>query len=411
MNIGKLFWVGYAIAALFILFSVYGIVGFLEYTSGPEIVLADTDTPAQANDPFPFDEASPKVAANPIIFTDDLSYGWQTAVWDSDVRASTDTVFSGTRSLHFRTQVPWAGVVFESRSKPAPFKSIQLSVNAVQNGDGLYLEAKGKDGRSIGRAPLSWYYPAHALVKGAWVSLSIPASQLGIQGDNFSSLSLVSAMPSEAYLDQIMLSTAQVDWPVYIAPVLTYDVPLVITNKGTLPYTPDATYSNWRRLYGMFTTTTPVKTGSELTELGSQGSLALYTDGGQFTNYKFESTINWGTGDVFTLVARFKDESNYISCAFADASTVAALYLVTKGESIRLGESPQLQRPQMDAFINRKNAIEVIGNTVGCYVDGERVLSMTLPQMESTGTIGVATWSKLPKTIPHTILNLSVEAK
>ncbi|MEK7530677.1 MAG: hypothetical protein AAB573_02320 [Patescibacteria group bacterium] len=411
MNIGKLFWIVYALCALFILFSVYGIVGFLEYTAGPEIVLADTDTPAQANDPFPFDDASPKVPANPIIFTDDFTYGWQSAVWDSDVRATVESAFSGTRSLHFRTQVPWAGVVFESRSRPSTFKSIQMAVHAIQNGEGIYIEAKGKDGRSIGRAPLSWYYPNHTLVKGAWVLLSIPASQIGIQGDNFGSFSLVSALPSEAYVDQILLSTAQVDWPVYIPPINSYDVPLVITGGTTLPYSVDSAYTNWRRLYGLFTTTTPVKTGSELSEFGSQGSLAVFTDGGQFANYKFESKINWGTGDVFTLVARFKDESNYVSCAFADASSGAALYIVKKGESTRLGETPQLQRPQIDAMINRTNAIEVIGNTVGCYVDGVRVLVMTLPQIEPVGTVGIATWSKLPKNFPHTILNLHVEVK
>ncbi len=399
------FWNYYGLSCLIVFMTIFVTISFITYTNGPAVVLADSVFPDAAKDVFPVRNLK-LIQANPVVFDDDVSYGWSIDTWKSSAISSVQGAQGN--ALHITSSEAWGGVQFETRAPLASGTAVTLNVYAPTAPNALILEINDKKGKSLGRFPLFWYAPNHILATSTWTRVTIPIQHANTTFKNVGSISVVTSTTTDAYIDDVAFVSTELSWPRYVPPPDQYYVPLAITGSTTLPYTADFK-KLWRSLYGKFIVTDDVRVGPILSETGSQGSMAVYTDGGSFTDYRATARLKWGTTESFGLVARFVDENNYVSCNYSELYSMVSMFAVRNGESTQLGDTPELARTSFyDRDILRENSIEVVGNKVSCFMDGERVLSITVPGISPRGTTGISTWTRYSDALPHVIKSFTV---
>ena len=116
---------------------------------------------------------------------------------------------------------------------------------------------------------------------------------------------------------------------------------------------------------------------------------AVFLDGSYlWQDYVLKADVYLTKGQVFSLMARYKDGKNYVMCSFSDKSV--------RIEQFLNGERKILSEIKGDfVFIgrDRKAGIGVQNNTVNCYLDDKIAMKgYNLDQSLNHGGIGFKTW-------------------
>ncbi|MDP3729752.1 MAG: polysaccharide deacetylase family protein [bacterium] len=129
------------------------------------------------------------------------------------------------------------------------------------------------------------------------------------------------------------------------------------------------------------------------------GGTSLWQD------YVFKADVYPTRGQVFSLMARYKDGKNYAACSFSNESI--------RVEQVINGEKKILSELKGDFIIVRKDheaGIGVIDNAVNCYLDGEIITSSyNLDQNLNHGGIGFKTWDSQMNNSELIVKKVSVE--
>ncbi|MEK7452971.1 MAG: hypothetical protein AAB614_01930, partial [Patescibacteria group bacterium] len=128
-----------------------------------------------------------------------------------------------------------------------------------------------------------------------------------------------------------------------------------------------------------------------LTTKGQISSNQTFLDGTlNWTNYIFNSNLDWNKGSHLLLTGRFQDDKNYVACLFNDEKLRIEQYL--KGKRIIIVEKQTFFKMPKN---NAQFGISVNGNKVECLVDGNSVISAyNLDPALSHGGIGFKTWDQ-----------------
>ncbi len=398
------FWNIYGIACIVVFVCLFGVVAFITFTNGPAVVLPDSIVTPSKAPRFALGAFNQK-NTQPQIFSDSVKFGWNEASWGGSAVPTTELRSTGEKSLKVSVAEEWGGVIFEPKAAVASGSSVSFDVSSKAALESLYVEISSGTRNSY-RAPLSWYKSAQN--SGDWIHVVVPLSHASTTPHALKSISFISKTPTALYLDSIGLTNeVSAQSVVYVAP--PDGSPIVITGKSVLPYS--AQFNTlWTSAYGRFSPRGETALiGPKASEKGSQGSLAIFTDGGAWTDYRVTTHMKWGTTETYGLVARYTDDRNYVSCDFSDNYSMVSLFQVKNGFSTQLGDTPELPRKSFyERDIEHVNEIEVVGNRVSCYLDGDRVISMNVPGISATGTVAVASWTRYPDAFPHHILKFEV---
>ncbi len=146
-------------------------------------------------------------------------------------------------------------------------------------------------------------------------------------------------------------------------------------------------------------------------ELGTErSSFIVFRGGREWENIHFEATVDWGTGAVFGLAARILDDRNFVECAYSYDGRYARIYYVEDGRIHDIATSPELPTSDYASAKSVRHAIEVEGQQVRCFIEGERVLQGTISNMPHRGSIGFETWDTVGASRPHAVTALSVDS-
>lgn len=125
-------------------------------------------------------------------------------------------------------------------------------------------------------------------------------------------------------------------------------------------------------------------------------SLALLNNTTHFANYQMDVNLDWNRGASFSLVARFADYGNYVTCQFLQSASQVSIISVVDGERINETASPGLRTRNFEGWRDLNLGIKVVDSTVSCLKDGEVVLSKKVNAISPNGGAGLAIWGKVP---------------
>jgi peptidoglycan/xylan/chitin deacetylase (PgdA/CDA1 family) len=164
-------------------------------------------------------------------------------------------------------------------------------------------------------------------------------------------------------------------------------------NGELITYNVDLSLENvWDNLYGsLYLKDNSLFIGANASTTSSMAVL-LGTD--RLKNYTFKINATWYKGSSFTLVARYKDQKNYVGCSFSEYGRSVRLFYVINGETKNLGQSPQLGIPYMSPWENNNLSIVVDGDRVECHRNNVWVLKGQIKNIEPLGGVGLKTYDK-----------------
>jgi len=167
-----------------------------------------------------------------------------------------------------------------------------------------------------------------------------------------------------------------------------------------LPYTlaSPASFSEWYTPWG----TSSYDDGVVLLgsgRAGSAGGLYVFRRGMSFTDVRFETVAERGTADSLSLVGRYAKDGSHVACLFSPHDGYAALYHVAP-EARRIGETTT--PTSSPAHL----AIEIRGISVRCLLNGEVALEADIPEIPSSGTVGLETWGEAGAS--YTVRDISI---
>lgn len=349
--------------------------------------------------------------ALPLAFAD---WSWGIKVdWDSP-----EAAYEGTNSAKVNFLQDWSGVrVDASGIDLKGYDGLSLAVYPKDGIDDLYIELFDSYGKSLGKQSLAWYAPDGKFRNNRWNLLNIPLKNLfpedqsarGISGYAISTIN-----PGVVYLDSVNLiknTPPHSRWykPEPVAPVEVVEEKPVppISLPFSLGLSPQDAQS-WKTIFGRFELTpNGVRIGSIPEK--STGSMSYILGGQNWTDYSVDSTMYWGQTSAFSILVRYVDDGNFVSCAFSHYNETVQLYDVKKGVSTLLGTSPGLPIRAEEPWKDAKAGASVQGNKVSCYVDGEVALSYEVPDISPTGGVGIETWTRNTYDSPHTLQEFSVK--
>lgn len=123
--------------------------------------------------------------------------------------------------------------------------------------------------------------------------------------------------------------------------------------------------------------------------INSEGGSIILNGAKTWENYQFSTTVDWVSGSNIGLIARFKDENNYLSCDISQGWWSIKNKIDGKEMILNEGEIKQeFSKENLTLSLNvRNNKIEFLVN--GQFV-GESFFDNSL----NTGGIGFITWDK-----------------
>ncbi len=295
-------------------------------------------------------------------------------------------------------------------------QSISLSIYPDGVVEDLYLNVYGKDGNSLGSQSLAWYTPTSTLISNTWNDVVLPLSNF-IHAEVITGFSVSTKNPGVAYIDNVQLSKKSAPHGLWIAPpeqlALPFN-PFATSTPLQLPYVFQPTQeflSRWYSYFGVFAPNAKGEIEAGPSELAkTNGSLTILRAGRFWSDYRVDATLNWGQVSVFSLLARFVSDGDFVSCAFSRYGETAQLYHVKGGTSTFISQTPPLAVKDFEPWVGVNVGIEVEGNRVACFINGAKVLTATLPQMEARGTVGLETWDPNPASAPHNLTSFSVSS-
>lgn len=161
------------------------------------------------------------------------------------------------------------------------------------------------------------------------------------------------------------------------------------SSSKSLPYNDNfKEYNGWIREYGnLEMENNNLKISSSETTTGA----SVFLDGSYFWgDYVFNTTIDWIKGSHISLAARFKDENDYVTCAFSDDNIRIEQKIAGKTRNI-VDKKNTYDIPKE----NLRLGVSVVGDTVRCYVNGnEMAYAYYLSPILGNGGIGIKTWDK-----------------
>lgn len=173
-------------------------------------------------------------------------------------------------------------------------------------------------------------------------------------------------------------------------------------NKN-LPYFDNFSgYNGWVKNYGQLS----IENNSMIIESNFSDGGSIFLEGSYlWKNYIFKSKVELLKGQSFLLFARYKDDSNYVSCEFTPD--------FIRIESIIKGERKLIQEKKGNfAFLgkNREVGIGTENNTIDCYIEDEVVMKgYNIMDLPSYGGVGFKIWNSEINNSKIIIKEVSVE--
>lgn len=373
------------------------------------------------NEPFAFAQGVDPSAPKNIFYRESTPLGFGEISWRTATNwRSSERHFEGSYSARAQFLENWSGAGLENNAgvSTAAYRGITLAIYAEPSIEELYLEIYDKQEKSIGRQPLSWYYPDGKLTTGTWQKLVIPL-------ENFSSaipssirgFSIISPKPGVAFIDDVHLVTQAAPHSAWTAPAqvagsgtdLSLNAAFARTAPLSLPYTLPLTPESlvlWYVPEGQFSITQDKLAVGPLLNGGS--THAVFLPGLAWRDYRINTIVDWGPGATFSLLARISSDNKYVACNFSAYGGTAQIYLAAGSESELIAETPYLGVPAMEAWAKVSLGIEVKDNNVSCIVRGEKVLSGQPKNMSLYGTAGIEVWDTNPMQQPHKVRSFTV---
>jgi hypothetical protein len=296
-------------------------------------------------------------------------------------------------------------------------KSISLAVYASGAVGEVYLNLYDKNGNAFKMQSLGWYTPSGTLTPNTWQNVVIPLRNFGdTVPASISGFSVSGQNPGVAYIDAVQLSKTDAQHDPWVAPPPATGQafnPFATSTPVGLPYTFSPTSDALAKWYSYFGYFGPGGNGeialgpSEAAK--TTGSMTVFRGGRNWSDYHVNVTIDWGEVSVFSLLARFVNDGDFVSCAFSRYGEGVQLYQMIKGSSNLLLQTPPLAVKDYQPWVGVQMGMEVSGNRVSCFVDGEEVLHKDLSSMPAQGTTGFETWDPNPAAAPHTLRSFTVK--
>ncbi len=299
-------------------------------------------------------------------------------------------------------------------------KSLSLWVRIDANVSDLLINVYDKNGNAFSQQSVAWYADGGVLTPDTWVHVVLPMRNFanGTAPGVITGFSISGKNPGVAFIDAVQLTKTDAEHAVWVAPpepVGQAFNPFATSSPASLPYTFNPSPDSLARWYTYFGSFGPGKSGeievgpSEATK--STGSMTVFRGGRNWSDYHVDTTIDWGQVSVFSLLARFVDDGDFVSCAFSRYGETAQLYQVKKGESNFISQTPPLAVKDYEPWVGVNMGIEVQGDRVSCYINGTEVLHATLSDMPQNGSMGFETWDPNPAAAPHTLKSLNVKQR
>jgi peptidoglycan hydrolase-like protein with peptidoglycan-binding domain len=169
-----------------------------------------------------------------------------------------------------------------------------------------------------------------------------------------------------------------------------------LTNKKILPFT-SIMDSGWKGVWGSVSKTED-KTLLLKATASTTGAEALLSDSSAWTNYKYTVNANTWNGSA-SLIARYFDDNNFLTCSFDSSSRYLALSQTVEGIRTTLSSMIVEDYPRPISLVRNVNiSMSVLGNDVSCTVLGNtpNVSGTILDDKLSHGGIGISTWYENP---------------
>lgn len=106
-----------------------------------------------------------------------------------------------------------------------------------------------------------------------------------------------------------------------------------------------------------------------------------------WSDYVFEASIDWRKGKTASLIARFGDWANYISCNFDGRNAIIEERVGNKGKT--LAQGTEEKEAHKHPFLA---AVRVRGNMMECLVEGRVVTKAEIHSAFVRGGIGFKAW-------------------
>ncbi len=151
-----------------------------------------------------------------------------------------------------------------------------------------------------------------------------------------------------------------------------------------LPFADDFTKdTGWRATWG---TAQPIPGWLSLAASDTTGA-SVFLDGTRlWKNYTYRATLDWTAGSNVTLLARYRDGNNYLSCTFGNG-------YVSIGNTVD-GKTMDLLRKENAVPVSSGSEVtlgmDVRDHTVTCLSKGSPVATASAP--DTSGGIGIKTW-------------------
>lgn len=372
----------------------------------------------------PFSQNTQKRKFEPIsgyLYRDSIPFGMEDWSWDTETNWRTKDGSNDTYVINTYFQKAFGGIRLNSPEfDVSKYKSISFDLKTNDDVDDLYIELHDKYGNSMGRQSIKWYTD-DSLHLNTWSQVRIPLNNLINSGEkSITGFSISSKKEGSVSIDSIKLETSEVAHEKWVNTEINNEIlyewigsnPFKDIEQDTLPLVTTfkkEEMAKWKTLFGIFEQKgNELLTGPEPKK--TSGSMAVFGGGKNWTNYKADSVVYWGITSSLSLLARFQNDSNFVSCAYSNYGMIVQIYLVKNGESNLISQSPTLEITSYEPWKNVKHSIEVIDDEVSCYMDGKKVLKAQLPDMPKNGTVGFETWSKNSNDYPHKVLSLSVSS-
>jgi biofilm PGA synthesis lipoprotein PgaB len=123
---------------------------------------------------------------------------------------------------------------------------------------------------------------------------------------------------------------------------------------------------------------------------GTTGFVSL-KNAGTWKNYSLRAQIRWITGERIYVVARYKDDRNYLACRITGN--------FIEVEQVIDGDRSTLAKADVSVSIPRGDlplGIEVYGNAVACGLNGQRATTNNIHPSLDAGTVGFKTYDPVP---------------
>jgi peptidoglycan/xylan/chitin deacetylase (PgdA/CDA1 family) len=166
-----------------------------------------------------------------------------------------------------------------------------------------------------------------------------------------------------------------------------FNVSLFDTDGNAVPYALNfGNYAQeWKNMFGSLSQSD----GSLLvgSNASTTSSLAVFLGGMQWEDYRLDTVVDWGKGSGFSLVGRYIDSKNYVTCSYSYYGEYVSLYSTENGVTQTIARSPRLSVPDYQPWVGTKLGMTVQGDEAECLINGQWAIrgqtGLTQP-----GTIG-----------------------